>query len=78
MARPKTNNSTADRITRRAQDAAPETVFHAGQFLDLDTRTAVDKAISRLVASGYLRRLARGLYHRPRKHPGLGVTRARP
>jgi hypothetical protein len=30
------------------------------------------------VASGYLRRLARGLYHRPRKHPGLGVTRARP
>jgi hypothetical protein len=72
MARPKTNNSTADRITRRVQDAAPETVFHAGQFLDLDTRTAVDKAISRLVASGYLRRLARGLYHRPRKHPVLG------
>lgn len=72
MARPKTHNSVADRIRRRVEKAAPDAVFHAGQFLDLDTRTAVDKALSRLVASGFLRRLARGLYYQPRTHPVLG------
>ncbi len=72
MARPKTHNSTADRIRKRVQKAKPSTVFHAGQFLDVDTRTAVDKALSRLVASGYLKRLARGLYYEPKTHPVLG------
>ena len=72
MPRPKTNNSTADRIRRRVQRAGPDTVFHAGQFLDLGTRPAVDKALSRLVASGSLRRLARGLYYHPKTHPVLG------
>lgn len=73
MARPPTNNSTADRIRRRVQDAPPDTVFHAGLFLDLDSRAAVDKALSRLVAANFLRRLARGLYHQPRNHPVLGA-----
>jgi hypothetical protein len=72
MARPHTNNSTADRIRDRFEKAASQSVFHAGQFLDLDTRTAVDKALSRLVASGYLRRLARGLYCQAKQHPVLG------
>jgi len=57
---------------RRVKRAGPDTVFHAGRFLDLDTRTAVDKALSRLVAAGSLRRLARGLYYGPRTHPVLG------
>ncbi len=70
MARPKTQNSTADRIRQRVQKAEPDTVFHAGQFLD--SRTAVDKALSRLVASGALKRLARGLYYQPKSHPVLG------
>jgi hypothetical protein len=72
MARPKTQNSTADRIRQRVQKAEPDTVFHAGQFLDMDSRTAVDKALSRLVASGALKRLARGLYYQPKSHPVLG------
>lgn len=72
MARPKTHNSTADRIWKRVRQAGPDTVFHAGRFLDVDTRTAVDKALSRLVASGFLRRLARGLYYQPMTHPVLG------
>jgi len=72
MARPKTNNSVADRILRRVDAADPDSVFHAGQFLELDTRTAVDKALSRLVASGDLSRLARGLYYLPSTHPVLG------
>ena len=73
MARPKTNNSAADRIRRRVKRAAPDAVFHAGRFFDLDTRTAVDKALSRLVASGFLSRLARGLYYQPKQHSVLGV-----
>lgn len=72
MGRPKTRNSTADRIQKRVRKAPADSVFHSGQFLDLDTRTAVDQALSRLVRAGALRRLARGLYHRPRRHPVLG------
>ena len=72
MARPKTHNSTADQIKRRLEKSAPDTVFYAGQFLDLDPRTAVDKALSRLVQSGCLRRFARGLYCQPQTHPVLG------
>lgn len=72
MARPKTNHSTADRIRRRVETAGSDVVFHAGQFLDIGARAAVDKALSRLVASGNLRRLARGLYCQPKTHPVLG------
>ena len=72
MARPKTHNSTADQIRRRVETSSPDTVFYAAQFLDLDTRTAVDKALSRLVQAGCLSRIARGLYYPPRKHPVLG------
>jgi hypothetical protein len=72
MARPRTNHSTADRIQKCVRDAPEDAVFNAGQFLDLDTRTAVDQALSRLVRSGSLRRLARGLYYRSRQHPVLG------
>lgn len=72
MARPKSYNSTPQRIERRVRNACADTVFYAGQFLNLDTRTAVDQALSRLVRAGVLRRLARGLYHRPQRHPALG------
>ncbi len=72
MARPKSNSSAASRVERRARKAPPDTVFYAGQFLDIDTRAAADKALSRLVRAGVLRRLARGLYYRPRRHPMFG------
>jgi hypothetical protein len=38
-------------------------------FISLGSRAAVDKVLSRLAASGELRRIARGLYDRPRVHP---------
>ena len=72
MARPATHDSTADRIRRQVEKAGPDAVFHAGQFLELASRDAIDKALSRLVESGFLKRLARGLYHQPRAHPVLG------
>jgi hypothetical protein len=34
-------------------------------FLDLGSRTAIDKALSRLVNDGLLRRISRGLYDLP-------------
>ena len=47
--------------------------FVPNDFLDLGSRDAVDKALSRLVAKGTIRRLARGLYEYPREHPELGT-----
>jgi len=47
-------------------------VFTPNHFLDLGSRDAVDKSLSRLTAKGTIRRLARGLYDYPRKHPDLG------
>lgn len=50
-------------------------------FLDLAARAAVDKALQRLASDGDLRRLDRGLYHRPSlnsltKKPAPPQTRA--
>jgi hypothetical protein len=41
-------------------------------FLDLGSRDGIDKALSRLVQNGKLRRIARGLYEYPRTSPILG------
>jgi len=48
-------------------------VFSASDFVDLGTRHAVDKALSRMAASGAIRRAARGLYDVPRQHPIVGT-----
>jgi len=47
-------------------------VFTPNHFLDLGSRTAVCKALERLVNSGTIRRLARGLYDYPKNHPDFG------
>ena len=41
-------------------------VFSAKDFLSLGTRAAVDQALSRMAKGGQIRRVARGLYDRPR------------
>lgn len=58
----------------RAKVSASEAgqVFSPIDFLHLGSRAAVDKALSRLTASGSLRRVARGLYDVPRTHQILG------
>jgi hypothetical protein len=45
--------------------AAPGSAWTPGDFLDLASREAVDKALQRLAKSGELRRIDRGLYDRP-------------
>ena len=50
----------------------PDEVWVPGDFADLGNRPAIDKNLQRLVASGDLRRIDRGLYDRPRTNDLTG------
>jgi Family of unknown function (DUF6088) len=68
--------SIAQAIGRRiakASKANPARVHTPFDFLDLGSPHSVGMALMRLVRSGALRRLARGLYDVPRQHPLLGT-----
>ncbi len=47
-------------------------VFTPNHFIDIGSRTGVAKTLERLVGSCTIRRLARGIYDYPEKHPVLG------
>ncbi len=49
-------------------------VFSPSDFIDLGSRHAIDKALSRMAADGSIRRVARGLYDVPKQHPIIGTT----
>lgn len=57
---------------RRQSTADPGRVFTPSDFTDLGTPHSVGMALMRLVRSGAVRHLARGLYDVPRTHPLLG------
>lgn len=48
-------------------------VFIPKDFLDFGSRDATDKALSRLVKKGDIKRLGRGLYHFPQMNERLGI-----
>ncbi len=50
----------------------PDEVWVPNDFADLGNRHAIDKTLQRLVASGDLRRVDRGLYDRPRMNELTG------
>jgi hypothetical protein len=50
-------------------DAAPGQVWTPSDFSDLGARPAIDKVLQRLVAADRVRRIDRGLYHRPNAMP---------
>lgn len=59
--------SVAEKIMRRIRGhGRGQWVCTPKDFLDLGSRTAIDKALSRLVKDGLLRRVSRGLYDLPR------------
>jgi hypothetical protein len=58
-----------DRIYGKGRDW----VFTPKRFLDLGSRDAVDQALVRLTQHGTIRRLSRGLYDYPKRHPQLGL-----
>ncbi len=66
----KTSVEAAVRAQIRTADAGQ--IFSANDFANLGSRAAVDKVLSRLAASGELRRIKRGLYDLPRTHALLG------
>ena len=56
-------------IARRISRSQADKVWTAKDFLDLGSRSAVDKTLQRLTNKGDLRRIDHGLYDRPRINP---------
>lgn len=59
-------------LLKRIANHKPGWVFTPAEFLDLGSRGAVDQVLSRSARAGAIRKLARGLYDHPRRHPRLG------
>ena len=66
-------SAMADKIMKRVRGKGRGWVFTPKHFIDFGSRGSVDVAISRLVKSGLVRRLGRGLYDYPRQHDRLGL-----
>jgi Family of unknown function (DUF6088) len=48
-------------------------VFSPKDFLDIGARAAVDQVMSRLTKSGFIRKIARGIYDYPKTSPAIGM-----
>lgn len=64
--------SVQDRILNRIKRKGRGTVFTPKDFVDLGSRAAVDQSLSRMTRDGTIRRLSRGIYDFPKRHPRLG------
>jgi Family of unknown function (DUF6088) len=65
--------SLDDWILARLRGSGRGTVVVPNTFLDLGSRQAIDTALHRLARKGTLRRLTRGVYDYPKRHPVLGL-----
>ena len=65
-----TAKATLERI-KRLEKGEP---FSNAQFLKLGSRAAADKSLSRLVATGVIHRLARGVFVRPKRSRFVGYV----
>ncbi len=64
--------SILDKVLARIQRRGRGFSFSAKDFLDLGTRSSVDKALSALTKTGKTRRVCRGVYDYPRVNEKLG------
>ncbi len=48
-------------------------VFSPKDFLDMGTRAAIDQVMFRLTKSGFIRKIARGIYDYPKTNPTIGI-----
>lgn len=64
--------STDKQIINRIYGRGRGSLWTPTDFTDLAGRDAIDKALSRLTSESRIRRIGRGLYHYPQKHPVLG------
>ena len=74
-----TDSATPTTLPARVLDrisAEPGKVWTPGDFADVGSREAVDKALQRLAKSGELRRIERGLYDKPRLNKLTGKRSA--
>ncbi|HEY7158476.1 MAG TPA: DUF6088 family protein [Gemmataceae bacterium] len=69
-------NATQDKILDRIRTQGRGKVFIPKDFLDLGSRDAADKSLSRLVKGGEIERLGRGLYYYPQVNERLGILLA--
>lgn len=67
------SQSIENKIVSRIYGNKRGWVFTPNHFLDLGSRTAVAQSLVRLAKSRTIRRLTRGLYDYPAKHPDFGV-----
>ena len=65
--------SIDSQILQRVKTRGRGWVFTASNFVDLGSRDAVDKTLSRQSQAGIIRKLARGIYDYPGKDPQLGL-----
>lgn len=72
------NATVEEQLLKRIRGRGRGSVFVPTQFLDLGTRAAIDKALSRLAAEGTIRRLTRGVYDYPKTHPKMGLLSPSP
>lgn len=70
--------SIDSKVLNRIRGTGRGFVFTPGTFLDLGSRDAIDKVLSRLAQKGIVRRLGRGLYDYPKTHPVLGLLQPAP
>ena len=68
----KMSQPIVNKIVSRVYGKKRGWVFTPNHFLDLGSRAAVAQSLVRLAKAGTIRRLARGLYDYPRKHPDFG------
>jgi len=66
-------SAVADKIMKRVRAKGRGWVFTPKHFIDFGTRGSVDMALSRLVQTGEVRRVGRGLYDYPKLHHKLGA-----
>jgi len=64
--------SVAVKLKKRILSKGKGFVFTKSHFLGIGSRVTVAKALERIADAGEIRRLARGLYDYPEKHPVLG------
>jgi predicted transcriptional regulator of viral defense system len=65
-------------IIRRIRAKKRGWVFSPKDFLDLGSRMAVDKILSRLTANGIIRRIDRGIYDFPKHNKYVGTLSPHP
>ena len=65
--------SVDDQIIKKIKNFKSQGVFFIDDFIDMSNYKTVSKALERLVVSGDLVRVAKGIYTRPKTDPILGT-----